>query len=91
MADPLMTIFWTLLFTLYLCHLRTRVQLEFNSHLTGDPRSTEIANDYSPSYDVLPPYPFYRPGVKIKRVIAILSPGVKIMLSGVKNIKKFDL
>ena len=35
---------WTLLFYLYLCHL-----LEFNSHLTGDPRSTEITNDYSPS------------------------------------------
>ena len=27
----------------------TRVQLEFNSHLTGNPRSTEITNDYSPS------------------------------------------
>ena len=40
MADPLMT----LLFYLYLCHL-----LEFNSHLTGDPRSIEIANDYSPT------------------------------------------
>ena len=33
---------WTLLFYLYLCHL-----LEFNSHLTGYPRSTEITNDYS--------------------------------------------
>ena len=35
---------WTLLFCLYLCNL-----LEFNSRLTGDPRSTEIANDNSPS------------------------------------------
>ena len=26
----------------------TRVQLELSSHLTGDPRSTEITNDYSP-------------------------------------------
>ena len=31
----------------------TRVQLEFNSHLTGDPRFTEIANDYSPSKNAL--------------------------------------
>ena len=29
---------------LYLCHL-----LEFNSHITVDPRSTEITNDYSPN------------------------------------------
>ena len=36
---------WTFLFYLYLCDL-----LEFNSHLTGDPRSTEITNDYSPSH-----------------------------------------
>ena len=35
---------WTLIFDLYLCHL-----LEFNSDLTGDPRSTEIAYDYSPN------------------------------------------
>ena len=35
---------WTLLVYLYLCHL-----LEFNSHLTGDPQSTEFANDNSPS------------------------------------------
>ena len=35
------------IFFLYLCHL-----LEFNSHLTGDPRSTEIANDYSPSINL---------------------------------------
>ena len=38
---------WTLLFYLYLCHL-----LEFNSHLTGDPRSTEITNDYSPIHNI---------------------------------------
>ena len=30
---------------IYICHL-----VEFNSHLTGDPRSTEIGNDNSPSY-----------------------------------------
>ena len=36
---------------------------------------------------------FFRPGVKIKQVIAILSPGVKIMLWGVKiqKHKKFLL
>ena len=32
-----------------------------------------------------------RPRVKIKRVIAILSPGVKIVLWGVKNINNFHL
>ena len=42
-------------------------------------------------YDISPPYLFCRPRVKIKRVIAILSPGVKIMLWGVKNINNFDL
>ena len=31
---------------------------------------------------------FCRPGVKIKRVIVILRLGVKIMLWGVKNLKK---
>ena len=30
-------------------------------------------------------------GVKIKRVVAILRLGVKIMLWGVKNVKKIDL
>ena len=35
-----------LLFYLYLCHL-----LEFNSHLTGERRSTEMANDNSSSID----------------------------------------
>ena len=46
MADPLMTIFGHCYF-LYLCHL-----LEFNSHLTGEHRSTEITNDTSSStYD----------------------------------------
>ena len=39
-----MTIFGHCYFIYILCHL-----LEFNSHLTGDPRSTEITNDYSPS------------------------------------------
>ena len=29
----------------------TRVRLEFNSHLTGDPRSTEITDDNSPTAD----------------------------------------
>ena len=42
-------------------------------------------------YDVSPPYLFCRPGVKIKRVIAILRLEVKIMLWGVKNLKKIDL
>ena len=42
-------------------------------------------------YDVSPPYLFCWPGVKIKRVIAILSPGVKIILWGVENIKHFNL
>ena len=43
-------------------------------------------------YDVSPPYLFCRPGIKIKRVIAILSPGVKkIIFWGVKDIKIFDL
>ena len=41
--------------------------------------------------DVSPPYLFCRPGIKIKRVIAILSLGVKMMLWGVKNVKQFDL
>ena len=35
---------WTLLFYLYLCHV-----FEFNPHLTGERRSTEIANDNSSS------------------------------------------
>ena len=35
---------WTLCYFIYILSF-TRVQLEFNSHLTGDPRSTEIADD----------------------------------------------
>ena len=35
----------------------TRVQLEFNSHLTGDPRSTEITDDNSPSGQLFPAQP----------------------------------
>ena len=42
-------------------------------------------------YEVLPPYLFCGSGVKMKRVIAILSPGIKIMLWGVENIKNFYL
>ena len=38
---------WTLCYFIYILSF-TRVQLEFNSHLTGDPRSTEIADDNSP-------------------------------------------
>ena len=42
-------------------------------------------------YDLSPPYLFCSPRVKIKRVIAILSTLVKIMLWEVKNINNFDL
>ena len=28
----------------------TRIQLQFNTHLTGDPRSVEIADDDSPTF-----------------------------------------
>ena len=37
-----------MLFCLYFLSF-SRVQLKFNSHLTGNPRSTEIAGDNSPS------------------------------------------
>ena len=49
MADPLMTIFGHYYF-IYIVSF-TRVQLEFNSHLTSERRSTEITVDYSSTDD----------------------------------------
>ena len=36
---------------LFICVLFARVQLEFNSHLTSERRSTEITDDYSSNHD----------------------------------------
>ena len=55
MADPLMTIFGHYYF-IYICVIyssSTRVQLEFNSHLTSERRSTEITVDYSSSHNII--------------------------------------
>ena len=49
-SDPLRQYLDIMLFYLYFCHL-----LEFNSHLTGDPRSTKIADDNSPNNHVNKP------------------------------------
>ena len=49
MADPLMKIFVILFISVSF----SQVQLEFNSHQTGERRSTEIANDNSSNHNIL--------------------------------------
>ena len=49
---------WTLCYFIYVFVIYS-VQLEFNSHLTDDPRSTEITDDNSPNLYPLDLHYFY--------------------------------